>query len=128
MHKNIQTIHTTIYRSKLISKILRCYTLRVLFNVLPSYEDVKAFGCLFCAHIHCRGWDKFHARATKRIFVGYPHGQKDWKAFELETCKVSSSRGVGILWECFCYLPKLIPMLNHPSCWTLNKELFMKKL
>lgn len=46
----------------------------VLFGVKPNYDDIKVFGCLYYAHNHERNRDKFDARATRCVFLGYLYG------------------------------------------------------
>ena len=46
------------------------------FGVQPSYDYLRVFGYLCYAHEHNRIKDKFDARSSRCIFLGYPHGEK----------------------------------------------------
>ena len=63
-----------------------------LFGAKRTYEHVKVFGCLGYAHDHEANKDKFDARATKCIFLGYPYGQKGWRVYDLECNRLFASR------------------------------------
>ena len=77
------------------SKVLNGKTpYELLFNTKPSYDNIKMFGCLFYAHSKSRTKDKFAPRSRKCIFVGYPHGTKGWKVYDLETNEIFISRDV----------------------------------
>ncbi|MCI11309.1 hypothetical protein A2U01_0032409, partial [Trifolium medium] len=60
----------------------------------PSYEHLKVFGSLCYAHNQGRKGDKFASRSRKCVFVGYPHGKKGWKLFDLDTNTYFVSRDV----------------------------------
>ena len=57
----------------------------VLNGKPPSYDHLRVFGSL--CYAHNQGWkgDKFATRSKKCVFVGYPHGKKGWKLFDLDT-------------------------------------------
>jgi len=66
----------------------------VLFGTKPTYETLKVLECLCYAHNREPNRDKFGSRATKYLFLGYPHGQKGWRVYDLKTRKVLTSRDV----------------------------------
>lgn len=45
---------------------------------------LRVFGSLCHTHLRLRDKDKFGARSRTCIFVGYPHGQKGWKVYDLD--------------------------------------------
>lgn len=66
----------------------------VLNGKPPTYEHLRVFGSLCYAHNQERKGDKFASRSRKCVFVGYPHGKKGWKLFDLETKTYFVSRDV----------------------------------
>ena len=56
----------------------------ILFNISPSYDTFRGFGCLCYAFNIKSKRDKFMSRSRKCIFVGYPRGKKGWKLYDLE--------------------------------------------
>ena len=66
----------------------------VLFKRKPNYNHLKVFGSLCYAHNHDKHRDKFSTRAHRCIFLGYSHGQKGYKVYDLEREKVFVSRDV----------------------------------
>lgn len=56
----------------------------LLFGVPPSYDNLRIFGSLCYAHNQRAKSDKFASRSRRCVFVGYPHGKKGWKLFDLD--------------------------------------------
>jgi len=82
----------------LIEYPLNCSTVKPLkkiyLNPNPSYEHIKIFGCLCYAYNNQRQRDKFGARSKRYIFVGYPHGKKGWKLYDLKSGDIFVSHDV----------------------------------
>lgn len=60
----------------------------------PSLKHLRTFGCLSYAHNQGRKGDKFASKSRRCIFVGYPHGKKGWKLFDLDKKEYFVSRDV----------------------------------
>ncbi|XP_074283966.1 uncharacterized protein LOC141608519 [Silene latifolia] len=69
----------------------------VLMGKLPTYEELRVFGCLCYAPINASHKDKFASKGRRCLFIGYPFGQKAYKLFDLDTKKVIISRDVIFL-------------------------------
>ena len=66
----------------------------MLCGKAPTYDEMRVFGCLCFAHnLRAKG-NKFAHQGRKCIFLGYPHGKKGWKLFDLETEEFFVSRDV----------------------------------
>ena len=76
----------------------------ILFKSQPSYAHLRIFGCLCYAYHNQRPKDKFEPRSRKCIFVGYPHGKKGWKVYDLETGNIFVSRDVVFNEMCFPFI------------------------
>lgn len=64
----------------------------LLYKISSSYDNFKVFGCLCYASIHEN--DKFHPRAVRCVFVGYPHGHKGYKLHNLDSKQIFIFRHV----------------------------------
>lgn len=65
-----------------------------LYNKVPSYDDLKSFGCLVFISTLKRERNKFDDRADKGIFVGYEPGVNGFRIYNLKENKVIVSRNV----------------------------------
>ncbi|CAH9141419.1 unnamed protein product [Cuscuta epithymum] len=86
----------------------------MLFGKVPSYDHLRVFGCLVYAHDNKRK-DKFAERGSPCIFIGYPHGQKAYRVFDLQKHNVYSSRDVTFCEEIFPFKLNLDQELDFPS-------------
>ena len=66
----------------------------LLYKSTPSYSHLRAFGCLYYPTLPKPLRDKFQARTTPHIFLGYPFGSKGYKVLNLATKKIHISRDV----------------------------------
>nr|KYP41111.1 Retrovirus-related Pol polyprotein from transposon TNT 1-94 [Cajanus cajan] len=100
----------------------------ILYNKVPNYSDFRTFGTLCYASTLLSGRHKFSPRAIAAVFIGYPHGYKGYKLFDLTTHQTfiskdvkfyehifpfqnsnSSDRGHGV------FNDQITPNLNHPA-------------
>jgi len=79
----------------------------ILYGTPPAYGHIKVIGSLCYAHNQGKGGDKFASKSRKCIFVGYPHGKKGWKLYDLETHNFFVSRDV-VFYEMYFLLRKKI--------------------
>lgn len=89
----VQTATYIINRSPLAS-IGYTTPYEKLFGDKPSYDHMKAFGCLLFVSTLKQGRSKFDARAHPCVFIGYPFGQKAYKAYDLISKKTIISRDI----------------------------------
>lgn len=66
----------------------------ILFGQAPNFDELRVFGSLCYVHNQKAKGDKFASRSRKCVFVGYPHAQKGWKVYDLETGDIFVSRDV----------------------------------
>ena len=69
----------------------------------PMIDHLKVFGCLCFVQNQDHRGDKFASRSRRCMFVGYPHGQKAYKVFDLEKRVFLVSRDVVFSEEEFPY-------------------------
>ncbi|EOY05030.1 Cysteine-rich RLK (RECEPTOR-like protein kinase) 8 [Theobroma cacao] len=66
----------------------------ILFGRSPTYQHLRTFGCLCYGLITNKSRDKFTPCSKPGIFLGYPHGQKGYRIFDIEDKKIYTSRDV----------------------------------
>ncbi|KAG7537940.1 Reverse transcriptase RNA-dependent DNA polymerase [Arabidopsis suecica] len=76
----------------------------VLYGEKPSYDHLRVIGCVCYIHNQDHKGDKFASRSRKCVFVGYPHGKKGWRVFDLEKGTFCVSRDVIFREDTFPYL------------------------
>lgn len=66
----------------------------ILFNKLPDYNSLRAFGCLcYISNLYSTS-DKFASSALKCVFLGYPFNKKGYRVMDLVTRKCYVSRDI----------------------------------
>lgn len=65
-----------------------------LFQKPPTYHNLHVFGYLCYAYTDDHVHDKIGFGPSKCIFIGYPHVQKGWRVYDLNTCRIFISRRV----------------------------------
>ncbi|XP_021755434.1 uncharacterized protein LOC110720688 [Chenopodium quinoa] len=78
----------------------------IRFSKEPNFGELRVFGCLCFAHNQKEKGDKFASRSRKCVYVGYPHGKKGWKVYDLETGDIFVSRDVKFYENEFPYVHK----------------------
>lgn len=73
----------------------------VLYNQKPDYYHMRVFGSLTYHTSNEINGDKFEVRGRSEIFLGYPHGIKGYKIFDVKKRKVIVSRDVKFHEESF---------------------------
>ncbi|KAH9678849.1 retrovirus-related pol polyprotein from transposon RE1 [Citrus sinensis] len=69
----------------------------------PLYAHFRSFGCLCYARYVPRDKNKFNPRRRQCVFVGYAHGKKGWRVFDLETNEFFVSCDVMFFEDTFPY-------------------------
>ena len=60
----------------------------------PNVSNLRVFGCLSFVHAPDGKRQKFHPKASKAIFVGYPQDTKGYKLYDLSSKRFVRSRNV----------------------------------
>lgn len=64
---------------------------KILFNKKPKFSHLRVFGCLVYGR-NTKITHKFSNRASPRIFLRYPNGQKGYKILDLSSKKIYVTR------------------------------------
>lgn len=101
-----ECVLTAVYLiNRLPSKVLQNRTpYEILLKKKPNYEHLRVFGCMAFAKDTSKVNDKFAERGRKCIFVGYPHGQKGYKVYDLKSRRMYTSRDVKFFENLFPYI------------------------
>ncbi|KAL0400307.1 UNVERIFIED_CONTAM: Retrovirus-related Pol polyprotein from transposon RE1 [Sesamum radiatum] len=85
----------------------------LLYNTAPSYDRLRTFGCLcFASNVNPHK-SKFDPKAFRCVFIGYAHGQKGYKVFDIANNVTYVSRYVVFHEHVFLYLTNTSP--DHHS-------------
>ena len=66
----------------------------VLYNSFVDYSNFRVFGCLAFASTISAHRTKFQPRSCICILLGYPHGMKGYKMYDIQNKKIFISRDV----------------------------------
>jgi len=90
--------------NRLLSTVLKGKTLHdLLYNIPPTYLDLKTFGCLCFASTLKGNRNKFSARAKKGVFLRYKSGVKGYIVLDIHTREIFVSRNVIFYENVFPY-------------------------
>lgn len=87
----------------------------ILHKAPPSYTHLRVFGSLCFAKRQTATTDKFGPRSRRCVFVGYPHGQKGWRVFDIELREFFVSRDVIFHETTFPFISPSPPSSAVPS-------------
>ncbi|KAK9684766.1 hypothetical protein RND81_10G230700 [Saponaria officinalis] len=73
----------------------------LLMGEVPSYDNLRVFGCLCFASMPITHRDKFGQKGRKCVFVGYPFGQKGYNVYDVDRKKIFVCCGVVFRESCF---------------------------
>ncbi|KAL2238071.1 UNVERIFIED_CONTAM: Retrovirus-related Pol polyprotein from transposon RE1 [Sesamum indicum] len=105
-----ETILTATYIiNRLPSVVLKWQTpYEKLYKKPVTYSNMRVFGCLCHATNTQPLKSKFDPRAIKCVFIGYAHGQKGYKLFDIENKVTLASRDVVFYENEFPYKQALV--------------------
>lgn len=106
----VEIAHTSVYLiNRLPSKSLHNLSLlQQLFNCVPDYNFLKAYGCACYPWLRPYTSNKFEFCSCRCIFIGYGIQHKGYRCLDLSTGKVYISRHVTFDENTF-------PLKSHPS-------------
>jgi hypothetical protein len=65
-----------------------------LYNTPPSYEHLRAFGCLCYPNLQATSLHKLAPRSVTCVFLGYPSAHKGYRCLDLSTRRIIISHHV----------------------------------
>lgn len=87
--------HATYLHNILPTKVLNNKSpLKCLYQKVPSYLELKVFGCLCSPLFPSTTIHKLQPRSTPCVFLGHPVSQRGYKCFDMSTNKIIMSRHV----------------------------------
>ena len=97
---------------------------QLLFQKPPNYNYFEVFDCLCFASTITNNRGKFHPRATKCIFLGYPPNIKGYKVLDLTTLKTFVSRNVLFHESTF---PSILDTIHKPFVFLDFPQIYESK-
>ncbi|XP_050217429.1 uncharacterized protein LOC126668266 [Mercurialis annua] len=67
---------------------------KILYKKVPSFQNLKVFGCLAYASTLSHNRSKFSPRATQCIFLGYPPNTKGYRLYDIQSKQIIISKNV----------------------------------
>lgn len=91
----------------------------IMFNKIPDYSHLRAFGCLCYISDLYSTPDKFAPKTLKCVFLGYPFNKKGYRVMDLNTRKCYVSRDVKFVESTFPF-----HQINTSSTTQSNSHMF----
>ena len=74
-------------RNRVYSRAIDATPFELFFDKMPSYENLRVFGCVCWSHVPKEKRGKFEPKAEKMLFMGYPQNTKAWILYDPITRK-----------------------------------------
>lgn len=87
----------------------------ILYNKLPTYSNLRSFGCLCYSTVPNTHRDKLQPSAIPCVFIDYPFGKKDYKLYDLQNKVFFVSRDVIFHEHVFAFVQSgsTSPTMSH---------------